>query len=941
MLVAIRSFRLIAIPVMAFVILLGSLLVPRPVSAQGGGSIIGTVADQTQAVLPGVTVTVSGPALMGTRTDVTDEEGKYRLPALPPGSDYVIVFELPGFSTVKRDGIRLDVGFTATINTTMNPAGVVETLTVSGSSPVVDITTSRVATHLDSEQITRTLVGSRDYAAVMSQMPGVLNQRVDVAGANATTMQSYRAYGLNGGRGEIEGINSSQFGSGGLVGYSDMESFDDMAVNVVGNSAETNVPGAYVNVVSKSGGNTYHGQYYVDYQSDKFGAHNIDDALIARGLVGSNVVAVRDLDTFKTFRDASANLGGFILKDKLWWFGAVRNTLQSRAYPVLIDAIATTKIPVYTGKLTYNMTPKQKVTAYVTHANKIFPNYGVGSQIVTADALIDEQYPNYVYAFSYEALLGRTAIVTLRAGHWGDYGDYKGKGQNQRYSDTGANRLYGTIPIRIDQRDRPQVNGSLALFKDGWAGSHSFKFGGEFQHEQQKYTTAVVNNLILYLNNNVPTFAEVYLSPNFTRVVGRDTGAYANDSWKLSKRLTVNLGLRFDRYRNYVPKQLGPQGHQFPQIEGPLWNNWGPRAGFVYSLTEDGKTLLKASYSKYWENPGFTLSSLFNPNPNNNFTRYNWIDPNPKYNAQGLPIYEGPQQLGSIVSISGARADFQPSVTPAPDLENQYTPQVSAYFEREVAANFGIRTGFVWNGIRNQRAVANINQPFAAFNQSVTGANPGPDGKVGTADDGPSVTAYNLDPSYLALPVVQQIQNVVVRDTDYYTWEITATKRQLNHWSLLASFSNLWSREGQTILTPNDLIHTTNGRDVFSEWQIRLASTLILTKGIEITPMYRGQAGRPFAPTFQTRLNYNSGVTIKAGLRGDYATDIVHVFDVRAQKVFRFGEKGMNIRGFVDLYNIFNTNAVQEETTSYGSNYLRPSLISGPRIARVGIRFEF
>jgi hypothetical protein len=186
---------------------------------------------------------------------------------------------------------------------------------------------------------------------------------------------------------------------------------------------------------------------------------------------------------------------------------------------------------------------------------------------------------------------------------------------------------------------------------------------------------------------------------------------------------------------------------------------------------------------------------------------------------------------------------------------------------------------------------------------------------------------------------VQEIRNGILRDTDYYTWEITATKRQSQRWSLLASFSNLWSREGQTVATPNALINTTDGRDIFNEWQVRLSSTLILSKGIELTPIYRGQAGRPFAPTFTTRLNYNSGVAIKAAPRDQNATDKVNVFDVRAQKVFRVAAK--RIGGFVDLYNIFNTNAVQEETTSYGANYLRPSLVSGPRIARVGIRLEF
>src|SRR5262245_59074468 len=211
-------------PISYGVLLATILLLAASAAAQGvGGGIVGSVTDQTQGVLPGVTVTVTGPALMGTRSDVTTADGTYRLPNLPPGSGYTVVFELPGFASFKREGIRLDVGFTATINATLNPAGLEETVTVSGASPVGDVTAWRVATHLDADQLATALVGSRDYAAVMSQVPGVLNQRVDVGGANATTMQAYRAYGLEGGRGEIEGINSTQFGSGGLLGYSDME----------------------------------------------------------------------------------------------------------------------------------------------------------------------------------------------------------------------------------------------------------------------------------------------------------------------------------------------------------------------------------------------------------------------------------------------------------------------------------------------------------------------------------------------------------------------------------------------------------------------------------------------------------------------------------------------------------------------------------------------
>ena len=939
--------QLVCRPLSCVVQLVAVWLLAVSAGAQGvGGGIVGTVTDGTQGVLPGVTVTVTGPALMGTRTDVTAADGRYRFTNLPPGSDYLIVFELAGFGSFKREGIRLDVGFTATINATLSPASLEETVVVSGASPVVDVTASRVATHLNADQIATVLVGSRDYAAVMAQVPGVLNTRVDVGGGNATTMQSYRAYGLDGGRGEIEGINSSQFGSGGLLGYSDMEAFDDMAVNTTGNSAETPVSGTFVNVVSKSGGNTYRGSAYADYQQDGFGTTNIDDDLIARGLTSRGDVDVHDLNKFKMFRDLSANAGGYIVKDKLWWFGAVRHSRLDRRYPVLIDDIAITTIPAYTGKLTYNMTQSHKLVAFYTWSNKIFKNYGVGdgatARIVTADALIDERYPIATMSFTYEAILGRTVALTLRAGHWGDFGDYKGKGQNQRYDDAGANRIYGTIPTRFDERDRPQANGSLSYFKDGWGGSHSFKVGGEFQHEQQKYSTTAFgpNNTVLYLNNNVPTQVDVYLVPNATRAVGRTKSVYLTDSWRTSERLTLNLGVRFDQYTNYVPDQVGPQGYQFPQVDGPKFNLFAPRIGGVFSLTKDQRTLVKASYGVYWDSPGFTLANQGNPNPNSNFTRYEWVNPNPRYNSEGLPIYEGPQQNGRVISVSGARADFSPAVTYDPDLRDQYAHSASVFVEREIGANFGVRTGLVWNGVRNPRTIVNVNQPFDAFNQPVSVPNPGPDGVVSTGDDGAAVTAYNLDPRFLGLPVSQVVKTGYVTDSDFYTWEITATRRQSRRWSLLASFSNMWSRQGITALTPNALINTTDGRDAVTEWQARLSSNLQLWRGIEVTPMLRAQAGRPYAPTFIARLNYQSNVPIYASPKGDQRNDNVVVFDVRLAKAFLSGQ-GKKLRGFLDVYNITNTNAVQDMTVSYGSNFMRPSLISGPRIARVGVRFEF
>src|SRR5262245_35057364 len=189
------------------------------------GAINGTVTDTTKAVLPGVTVTLSGPAVMGTPTAATDQSGFFRLPSLAPG-DYKLTFELSGFGTVTREGIHVGLGFTATLNVEMSPGSVAETITVSGASPVVDLQCTNVTTRSDTERLA-SLPGSRDFWAVVAQTPAVSMSRVDVGGSGALTQQPYTAYGLTSGggvnRGVVEGImvNEGSGGGGSDLYYTD------------------------------------------------------------------------------------------------------------------------------------------------------------------------------------------------------------------------------------------------------------------------------------------------------------------------------------------------------------------------------------------------------------------------------------------------------------------------------------------------------------------------------------------------------------------------------------------------------------------------------------------------------------------------------------------------------------------------------------------------
>src|SRR6185436_14314427 len=139
------------------------------------GAINGKVSDATGGVMPGVTVTISSPSMQGVKTAVTDQEGSYRFPAIPPG-DYKMTYELEGFSTVVREGIRVGLGFTAAVNTQLKVESLAKSVTVSGQSPVVDITSTKTATNFDAKELA-SMPSARDFWAILAAAPAVQMQR--------------------------------------------------------------------------------------------------------------------------------------------------------------------------------------------------------------------------------------------------------------------------------------------------------------------------------------------------------------------------------------------------------------------------------------------------------------------------------------------------------------------------------------------------------------------------------------------------------------------------------------------------------------------------------------------------------------------------------------------------------------------------------------------
>ena len=323
-------------------LLLVALLAPPGLHAQTTsattGAINGKVTDKTAAVLPGVTVTISSPSMMGTRTAVTSEDGLYRFAAVPPG-DYTVQFELAGFTTMKREAIRVALGFTATVNVELGVASLEENVTVTGESPVVDTQSTAITTNFDSRTL-QSLPSARDMWAILAESPAVSLTRIDVGGSAAGTQTGYTVYGTTGqNRPTVEGIVATE-GTDAAGFYYDYGSFEDVNVETAAHSAEMPWPGVQSMFIAKSGGNQYHGSWYSDYENKNWQSFNVDDSQITRGAQGSPkgvtpVLGPGDLNRTTSYHDLNTDLGGFLKKDRVWWYGSFRNQNVAAQYAKL------------------------------------------------------------------------------------------------------------------------------------------------------------------------------------------------------------------------------------------------------------------------------------------------------------------------------------------------------------------------------------------------------------------------------------------------------------------------------------------------------------------------------------------------------------------------------------------------------------------------------
>jgi hypothetical protein len=914
---------------------------PAQTTSATTGAMNGTVTDNTKAVLPGVTVTITSPAMMGARTDVTNEQGQYRFAAITPG-EYKLTFELPGFANVIHDGIRVALGFTATVNAEMQLASQRETITVVGSSPVVDTQATKVTTNYDAQQMAN-LPNARDYAGLMSTTPAVKVNRIDVGGSTSLSEQSYRVYGIPNqqDRPLVEGMLSSEGTS--LLYYTDYGSFAEISVGAAGNSAEMPGSGVFSQFIAKSGGNTYHGNFYQDYYGKNWSTRNIDDAQLQLGVTGGPGLEARDTNRTTSYHDTNGDLGGFLVKDKLWWYGSLRKIVNEVAKPNFPVHPQYTQVVNRTAKMTYQINNNNKVIGFVNHNSKSQPDRLTATNIYLDDLSTWNQigFPVGVWKGEWNSILSQAAFLEVRAGKYFYDWQNRGKSQQMRVEDLTTAIVHGSDRYFDNIRSRPQFWGALSYFKSGWAGTHSFKVGGEIMDETfEDVQGGYPNNVLMYTRGNAPYHVRLYSQPN-TSVNGLGTrSVYLQDTWQIDRRWTLTPGIRFDRYQNYLPAQthqattFDPVPTEFPEVSDLAhFSNWGPRFGATYNVGGNGKTVIKGNVGLYRNSPG---PSLFNPNPSLWYKEYNWVDRN------GDGIWQNGEQDGNPTNSAGGVTN---EVVDA-NLRMGVMTETAGFLEREVMPNFAVRTGVVYRHLTTPKARFNAYRPLSAYNVPVPVQDPGPDGRLGSADDGGSFTAYNLDPAALARGILNQTTSLNDIYSNYTTWEATATKRMSNHWSLLATFANTWARDSVWIATavngnfsPNDIINAGDAdREKYTNWQAKLLGTIELNHDIRISPVLRSEGGAPWARTFVQSMNYGTQ-TFFAEPFGSRRLPNITVFDVRGEKGFRFA--GHRVSGFVDVFNITNTNPPYTIIQTSGASFMRPTVITSPRVARVGAKVEW
>ena len=601
----------------------------------------------------------------------------------------------------------------------------------------------------------------------------------------------FRLYGQLGAPWQmVEGVLASATTLLGAQGsHVDFNAIDGTRVQTVGANAEMPRRGLLVDSVIKSGGNDFHGSAVVYGSGEALEGDNITDDLERAGI---------RLAKLHTVQDFAGTFGGRIVRNKLWFFGGARDQKVERDILDAFDPDGTPITNVKKGqyhfeKLSYQASAGNRLTGFSHWTN----DYELrnASRFVPRESMEEKDNPVWITKGEWQTVRGNALVASVQYGRW----NFRGPGYDSapgKVSTTDIGTLFVTgNNFSINGRDqddhRDHTKAVISYYKpDLLGGNHEFKLGVDhlFSSFNDGYGAIGENNrpgYQLVFNNGVPFQLRTRNTPakglNYTKYFG----VYGQDSWTLARRVTLNLGLRVDHESAYAPDQCREAAafsiaQCFEEFHLNTFTSLGPRAHIAFDVMGDGKTVLKGGYGRFNQlrelQPDLTSINLNGPAT----TTWDWHDNNGNRLYEAGEVNLDPNGL-DFRSITGIGGNVNGVINP--NEKQPKTDEFSATLERELIANTAMRVTGVYSRNFNNYALSDIDRE-GQYTNPITNRDPGPDGRLGTSDDGGLFTYYEYPASLAPAAFSKTTFTNTAPDSKFKSFEVAFTKRPSRGWQV-------------------------------------------------------------------------------------------------------------------------------------------------------------